>query len=306
MNPSFVHQAYCGAVLLGHLDKLKKNSQMVAISSSEVEDLHRARVATRRIRSVLAVMSGVFSTDDIRGWSRDMRDYGRDLGQARDLDVRLQFISQELKDQEGDRGLARLHLRLAQERSRIEPRMVEKAQACLGWDIWDQAAKKLKPIIGQYRLEEPPFPDKIVSGHVKKLVLKVAGNDLFVKRGYDRGAWHGLRKDCKRLRYTLELYDDPMGAPFGRWLKVLKEIQDKLGEIHDMDLWIEALPAFTQEELDRTVAFFGHARGFNPVASGVEGLCQRLRERLDREVDLFIPYWDGLVQDKTWSDLINR
>lgn len=306
MNQSSVHQAYCGSILLGHLERLKKNSQMVAASSPDLEDLHRARVSTRRIRSVLSVMSGAFSSDEIKAWNRDLRDYGRDLGQARDLDVRLEFISREMKELDGDRGLARLHLRLAQERGRIEPTMVEKAQICLTWDIWDQAAKKLKPIMGQYRLENPPFPDKIVSDHVKKLVLKVAGNDLFVRNGYERGLWHDLRKDCKRLRYTLELYDEPMGAPFGRWLKVLKDIQDKLGEIHDMDLWVEALPVFIQEEMERTVAYFGHSKGFGPVSSGIDALAQRLKERLASEIDRFMAFWDGLIQDRTWNELADR
>lgn len=306
MSLAIAHQAYCGSVLLGHMDRLKKSSLKVADSSEDVEDLHRARVATRRIRSVLAAMSD-FSRDEINGWSRAFRDYGRELGIARDLDVRMDFIAKEIDGARGDRGLARLFLRLSQERARVDPIMAEKARDCLNWGVWNDLPQRLKPIMGCYSLErERAFPEKIALDNVKKLVVKVAGNDSFVKNGYDRGLWHSLRKDGKRLRYTLELYDEPLGKPFGRWLDILKELQDRLGTIHDLDLWTESLPGFVQAEMDRTVTFFGHAKGFSSVSSGIEALCQRLSNRLADEIGLFIPYWNELVQTGIWSDLVDR
>lgn len=307
MSTSNAHQAYCGSILLGHLDRLKKSSLKVAESSEDVEDLHRARVATRRIRSVLAAMSEAFSKDEVKDWSSAFRDYGRELGMARDLDVRIAFIAEELEESKGEKGLAKLLLRLTQERVQIEPSIVGRARDCLSWNVWADVPQKLKPIMGHCCLGgDQPFPEKIALAHIERLVVKVAGNDQFVKNGYDRELWHSLRKDGKRLRYTLELYNEPLGKPFERWLEILKELQDRLGMIHDLDLWTESLPGFIQAEMDRTMAFFGHTKGFNSVSSGIEALCQRLRERLTDEVDLFIPYWNGLVQGGAWGDLVNR
>ena len=307
MTSSNAHQAYCGVILIGHLDRLKKSSLKVAESSEDVEDLHRARVATRRIRSVLVAMSA-FSKDEVREWDRSFRGYGRDLGAARDLDVRVEFISEELKRSDGDKGLARLLLRLTQERARIEPSIAARARDCLSWDVWSDLPQKLKPIMGHHCLGgDQPFPEKIALAQIEKLVVKVAGNDPFVKNGYDRDLWHSLRKDGKRLRYTLELYNEPLGGkPFDRWLEILKELQGRLGMIHDLDLWTESLPSFIQVEMDRTMEFLGHTKGVNSVASGIEALCQKLKERLIEEIDLFMPYWDGLVRDRTWSELTDR
>ncbi len=306
MTSSNSHQAYCGSILLEYLDRLKKSSLKVAESSQDVEDLHRARVSTRRIRSVLVAMSA-FSKDEEREWNRSFRDYGRELGTARDLDVRVEFISEELKIADGDKGLARLLLRLTQERARIEPSIAARARDCLSWDVWSDLPQRLKPIMGHHCLgEDQPFPEKIALDQIEKLVVKVAGNDPFVRNGYDRYLWHGLRKDGKRLRYTLELYNGPLGKPFDRWLEILKELQDRLGMIHDLDLWTESLPSFIQIEMDRTMDFLGHTKGFSSVASGIEALRQRLKERLIEEIDLFMPYWDGLVRDRTWSELTDR
>ena len=50
---------------------------------------------------------------------------------------------------------------------------------------------------------------------------------------------HALRKDCKRLRYTLELV--PAGPRASRLVRVLQRWQDALGEIRDLDVALEYL-----------------------------------------------------------------
>lgn len=49
---------------------------------------------------------------------------------------------------------------------------------------------------------------------------------------------HELRKDCKKLRYLLELTSD---AEASNLVKQLRQIQDSLGAIHDIDITVDFL-----------------------------------------------------------------
>src|ERR671910_2435 len=66
-------------------------------------------------------------------------------------------------------------------------------------------------------------------------------------------ALHDLRIAAKRLRYTLELFDDLLGKRGKAQIKRLKAIQDELGELHNHDVQIalieDELRALTAEEI---------------------------------------------------------
>ena len=62
----------------------------------------------------------------------------------------------------------------------------------------------------------------------------------FVHKGKDKNKikkLHELRKDCKKLRYLLELISD-QDKDIEKTVKQLDDIQDILGEIHDCDATI--------------------------------------------------------------------
>jgi hypothetical protein len=63
-------------------------------------------------------------------------------------------------------------------------------------------------------------------------------------------ALHNLRISAKRLRYTLEIFQDVFGASGRVQIERIKAIQEALGEIHDHDVRI----ALVVDELQRTAA----------------------------------------------------
>lgn len=73
---------------------------------------------------------------------------------------------------------------------------------------------------------------------------------------------HKLRKDFKKLRYTLELVSNE-NIPI-KSLKILKKIQDDLGEIHDSDIMLDYL------------------RGVNGPAQLVEVVRKEILERREK------------------------
>jgi CHAD domain-containing protein len=54
------------------------------------------------------------------------------------------------------------------------------------------------------------------------------------------GQLHEMRKDCKKLRYLLELLSD-QNKEIGRMISELEDMQDMLGSIHDDDIMITYL-----------------------------------------------------------------
>lgn len=62
------------------------------VTSDDIEYIHRARVATRRLRACFSNFSSCFSNRATAEWRDDIKLITRSLGEARDLDVEIEFI----------------------------------------------------------------------------------------------------------------------------------------------------------------------------------------------------------------------
>jgi len=66
-------------------------------------------------------------------------------------------------------------------------------------------------------------------------------------------ALHDMRIAAKRLRYVLEITGPCFGPYASRAVELVKGLQDLLGEIHDCDVQLPEVAAFTDELLDADV-----------------------------------------------------
>lgn len=91
---------------------------------------------------------------------------------------------------------------------------------------------------------------------------------------------HELRKDAKRLRYTVELFEPLMVARLAsEMLARMKDIQQRLGSINDQYVMLELVRE-------------AHARADSvPVTRGLEGLRDELERDLGREHASFVRWW---------------
>lgn len=62
-------------------------------AADDIEYVHRARVATRRLRACLTIFSPSLPSKNVKTWRRTIRNITRSLGEARDLDVQIDFIN---------------------------------------------------------------------------------------------------------------------------------------------------------------------------------------------------------------------
>jgi CHAD domain-containing protein len=110
-------------------------------------------------------------------------------------------------------------------------------------------------------------------------------------------ALHDMRIAAKRLRYILEVTGDCFGPYASNAVKMVKDLQDLLGEIHDCDVQLPEVAAFLEELVREDVAAIGEspkdlAKTPNRrTYVGLVGLQVHLRARRHALFEQFLELW---------------
>jgi CHAD domain-containing protein len=197
----------------------------------EAGPVHDLRVALRRCRSLA---DGLMAMDPDSAW-KDMKKAGKKLFQAlgdlRDMQVMQEWI--EKLGEAGDPVTAKLldHVRAREAASKQE---AFKALDQFDRKQWRQWTKTLPRRASRVR------PGSVVFKHLA-LEKWMAAYDLHKRAMSTRSqtALHELRIGLKRFRYTVENF---LPLQHAAWGGDLKELQDLLGDVHDLDvLWAIAI-----------------------------------------------------------------
>jgi len=195
------------------------------------DPVHDLRVALRRCRSMA---DGIMTFDPDRSWNqmkKSGRKLFRSLGELRDVQVMQEWVNK--LGSPDDPVTATLLRFLA---SREAQHKMEAAQALQDFDRkqWKKWGASL-----------PRRSARIRSGSLvfKHLALERWTDAYHLHqhaiRTRSKVAWHSLRIGLKRFRYIVENF---LPAQHDAWIGDLKELQDLLGEVHDLDvLWSTGL-----------------------------------------------------------------
>jgi CHAD domain-containing protein len=91
---------------------------------------------------------------------------------------------------------------------------------------------------------------------------------------------HDMRIAAKRLRYVLELTDFCFGPYAVKAAKRTRQLQEVIGEIHDLDVTLPRVTALRAEIADD-----------DPAAAGLEAIAQRMRTRRVSLHEAFLGLW---------------
>jgi CHAD domain-containing protein len=206
----------------------------------DIEDLHKMRVATRRMRAAWRVFDGAYRPRAQRRHVRELRVVAAALGEVRDMDVQLEGLDTYLGTLP-DAGAAALEpLRGAWRRLREEARqrLLELLDSRAYREFVDDYLDFVETPGAD---EQPPLPGQpilvrdIAAGRIWQAYERVRAHDTTLAWA-DVPALHALRIESKRLRYTLEAFREVLPPRVDQLIARVTELQDHLGLLNDADV----------------------------------------------------------------------
>ncbi|MCE9591640.1 MAG: CHAD domain-containing protein [Planctomycetes bacterium] len=335
-DPSILHEA----LALESLDKaarsLRKQARRLS-GSHEAENVHRSRVAARRLRTALRTFDAFLPAKQSRAWKKPLRKFARALGGVRDIDVQLEVLD-ELHNLAGPRavrrGVDRIRLRLRQRRAELlNPldkalrtldregtlqslrRALERRRRKHGLTDADAPSFSPKPFTADDPLNprpdpvptfhgppDGPPPEAVAKGLLAQLDELLAYEDV-IDHPERVERLHEMRIAAKRLRYSLEMFEPLLGNRIAAALDAARGVQALLGEVHDCDVWLQWLPVFAAEEPRRTVEHYGNDRPMQHLLPGIGFIRQNRAHLRDDLYARFVALWRRLDAQRVWPEL---
>jgi len=212
---------------------------LLDIEQADVGAVHRARVASRRLRELLpvlelrAVMAGKVA--------RRLRRVTRRLGRLRELDVLATAIAELVGARAHEQeAIAMLQADVDRSREIARRELVSK-------DVASQARKVAGKLAGVLKdLEERELGrgrDRAwrwaLDARVARRAAALAEAIEAASSVYLAERLHAVRIALKKLRYAVELASEASARPDSQALGVLKRAQMRLGRMHDLQVLID-------------------------------------------------------------------
>jgi CHAD domain-containing protein len=204
------------------------------------DPVHDLRVALRRCRSMADGLIAISSDRSFKDMKKAGRQLFRALGELRDVQVMTEWV-EKLGSQDDPETRALLDLLARREHEQ----KILAGEAVHAFDVrqWRKWSKELPRKAARIKRGSLAF---------KHLALErwTEAHELHRRalRNRSQVAFHQLRIGIKRFRYIVENF---LPQQHEAWSADLKELQDLLGDVHDLDvLWATAtqVNAFANEE----------------------------------------------------------
>ena len=201
----------------------------------DVQAVHQARVATRRLREALPLFARGRAGKSLR---KSVRKLTRVLGPVRELDVALLNLDQLRTSGElSEAAIGCLRQLVAEERQRLGSEMVK----CICQ--YDLQKLQKKAIAAANR--GPWTPGTRDPRRAAQAMGRAARRAVGLRAAMENAAGiylpdrlHEVRIAVKKLRYALEIAQDLSGSRATARIRTLKRVQDLLGRMHDLEMLI--------------------------------------------------------------------
>ena len=259
-----------------------------AALAGEVEAIHQLRVATRRLRALVELLSGVLHGSRVQVFRRDLPWVGQTAGATRECDIIEQLIRKRS---------ARLDSSLCESLAPVYEALSARRRNEHGNVAAMLASRRYQTIVG-----------RVATAPVRKIPPTVAVRDLApamlrpIARGAKRaGAMlrpgcpperlHRLRKRLKRLRYALEMMEELAGRHTRKAVNGLADLQDLLGLYNDVVVAIAWMHEYAADPAAPPHALLA-----------VGALIHSLHKRQRKLADQSLKGWkrvdrDGIIQE---------
>jgi CHAD domain-containing protein len=279
-------------------------------AAEDIECVHRMRVASRRMRNALALFGDDLPRKHYTEWRGEMRRVTKALGAARDADVQIAWV-QDFMKQEADEaqrvGIERLLLRLRQQRTRLQVKVVQALDRLEDRRILADMNETLQELLVHARVYEvetlPTDLYRRANEAIRLRLEEFLTYEPHVAHPERATELHHMRIAAKHLRYTLEVFEPLYDRALRKPIKIVKEIQELLGQVHDCDVWIGYVPWFIEKERARTLEYFGEAVPAQAFLSGLHALEEDRRQQRLRSYYMFRRFWELTQERGIWEHI---
>jgi CHAD domain-containing protein len=295
--------------LLRYLQALLDEREGVR-QAQERECVHRMRVASRRLRSLLPWFASWTPRKQYPQWHKQLRRLTQALGVARDTDVQMAFVRTCLEacTAEHERpGIARLLLRLEQRRQALQAQVIAALDRLEASGVATDMEQTLSQLATQARSYGVGVQAPTVYRKARKAITARLDSLLayapYVEQPERVEELHAMRIAAKRLRYIMQacakLYDHSLEEP----VRAAQTLQNMLGDVHDCDVWDQHLSQFLDEERVRTYEYFGQTEPFEPLVPGIRVLQENRQQYRTQRYQEFVAFWQELQNRALWNGL---
>lgn len=275
------------------------------LRSADTDAVHDMRVSARRLQAVFAVFGEWMPGDTARRFRKRLRPIIRALGAMREHDVTARMIQRMREDAAVEQstavGLCIARSRHAANLSRgAVTRALEEACADGVQERLVEFSRRLERSVASAHRKKMPTFAAVMPEALQPILQRVTEHASAVgdiARSTEQ--LHRLRIAAKPLRYALELLVPLRDPSFRTVYEQVRETVQLLGDLHDLDVTIDAMRAHIAElRLYNRDAIMPERISVAPLEALVSRARQR-RDALERDLTPALERWRAasFVQD---------
>jgi CHAD domain-containing protein len=233
--------------------------------------VHQARVASRRLRESVPVLSAGLKGSKGKKARRKIRRLTGALGMVRELDVALKVVDELAQTDVSRAAIDELRAHVLAERQKRRDVMLERLDAL----DTDKLSRRLVSVAHAVTEAETEHWRDVLGKRLLTRAKRLASAVDEAGHMYAPDRLHQVRIATKKLRYGLEVAAEGGVKAASPLVRVLKRAQELLGRVQDLQVLREHVADIQAQANGHRVP----RAAFDAIANRIEDECRRLHGR---------------------------
>lgn len=213
-----------------YVTELEDTGKQLNKGHNPVRSVHRVRVLTRRLDAIYRLNGALRQNKRYRRLKKANRVLRKRLACIRELDIHIRHWKALVQSESYAHEV--LNIMKKQRRKQLNG-FIRRERL----KMFLKSARELK----RFQVDDASFEHDEMAESLKGHMRQIFYNDQSYKETLDHNFIHQERIAIKKLRYDLEEVQSLIGADYQQAVAALKEIQDELGSINDLETFYHYL-----------------------------------------------------------------